>query len=688
MFTEEDEDDISLLSTLKGDVFSRLDQYIKVQLQKRGITIIENTYAAFDTEFELEDSKKHLNTLLSVQTAVQARTLVKVPLYREYDISYVHPLTSEMSSIFKNKIDSKHPYIYTFTPPSYSSKKEGRPAPREIVILNNSLKKIIKSTRDLLFPSMIDATASIVDSLKSIEGATHFDDLKRDQAVILLPLSELETSVEIAPEISSTFSLSRLLAMSKCQSGAPRKRFISIIDIFYRLGLQTDRNKILEFYEVSSSKPRSRTKLQFSHNGFDLLISLSVIKNLFSIAHYNAADLPNIIDFGELKDKLSIVNKSFVTLGKPLTVEGTNLYIRDTILLSPAGASKLADLGKIYKLSGSDLEKLDVPFDKNHMSEFLRDNPESFKAYGIRDATITLKHALAMEEFNRTVNQIGIPLTLSSIGRMYVLKAFNDMDRFLPYQISGEYMMGNANEVQTPKGLHATGQVGSHMSYFIANYKGGRNESFMYGCDENTRFYDYDLTSAYTTGMADLPLPDYHKGRLLKHKDLEDLRKRKGKWASATSFLTGYLIVNTKFTFPENTKFPSIPCYIDKTSTVYPLKGEGFLTGPEYLLAINQKCEFNIKSAFYIPPKCKTIIMDTEDIKVPIKPFSAIFEEIQKQRREYAKGTINNYFYKEMGNSIYGNVVRGISNKMSFDCKSGQSFRVSGTALSNPILAS
>lgn len=46
--------------------------------------------------------------------------------------------------------------------------------------------------------------------------------------------------------------------------------------------------------------------------------------------------------------------------------------------------------------------------------------------------------------------------------------------------------MGNPNEVQTPKGLFATGDVGSHMSYFIANYKGGRNESFMYGADNDT----------------------------------------------------------------------------------------------------------------------------------------------------------------------------------------------------------
>lgn len=35
--------------------------------------------------------------------------------------------------------------------------------------------------------------------------------------------------------------------------------------------------------------------------------------------------------------------------------------------------------------------------------------------------------------------------------------------------------MGNAYEIQTPKGLYATREVGAHMSYFISNYKGGIN---------------------------------------------------------------------------------------------------------------------------------------------------------------------------------------------------------------------
>ena len=33
--------------------------------------------------------------------------------------------------------------------------------------------------------------------------------------------------------------------------------------------------------------------------------------------------------------------------------------------------------------------------------------------------------------------------------------------------------MGNADEIQTPKRHHACRDVGTHMSYYIANYKGG-----------------------------------------------------------------------------------------------------------------------------------------------------------------------------------------------------------------------
>lgn len=43
---------------------------------------------------------------------------------------------------------------------------------------------------------------------------------------------------------------------------------------------------------------------------------------------------------------------------------------------------------------------------------------------------------------------------------------------------------------------------------------------------------------------------------------------------------------------------------------------------------------------------------------------------MQEKRREYPKASISNLMYKEIGNSIYGSVVRGLNNKKNFDIKS------------------
>lgn len=125
--------------------------------------------------------------------------------------------------------------------------------------------------------------------------------------------------------------------------------------------------------------------------------------------------------------------------------------------------------------------------------------------------------------------------------------------------------MGNADEVQTPKGLFATGDVGLHLSYYIGNYKGGRNESFMYGSENSTTWFDYDLTSAYTTAMSYASLPRYTGGSIIDVDKVKD-------W-SDEELLRGYLIIKGYFKFPETVKYTSIPCYIDNTTTVYPLEG-------------------------------------------------------------------------------------------------------------------
>jgi hypothetical protein len=44
--------------------------------------------------------------------------------------------------------------------------------------------------------------------------------------------------------------------------------------------------------------------------------------------------------------------------------------------------------------------------------------------------------------------------------------------------------MGEPNEIMTPVGIDRSGYASLSLPMYIANYKGGRNESFMYGVDK------------------------------------------------------------------------------------------------------------------------------------------------------------------------------------------------------------
>lgn len=54
------------------------------------------------------------------------------------------------------------------------------------------------------------------------------------------------------------------------------------------------------------------------------------------------------------------------------------------------------------------------------------------------------------------------------------------------YQISQQYLLGDVATTITPKGMNCVKEVGFVLPLFIANYKGGRNESYMYGVDYDT----------------------------------------------------------------------------------------------------------------------------------------------------------------------------------------------------------
>ena len=97
---------------LKG----RLDHFIRHKISKRGITVLQNTYTGFDSEFELEDEVKFFNRLIFFQMAIQRRTIVKVPsfIYIGRTLA-MSSLTSEISEFYKPGVIDDKDHLYTFT---------------------------------------------------------------------------------------------------------------------------------------------------------------------------------------------------------------------------------------------------------------------------------------------------------------------------------------------------------------------------------------------------------------------------------------------------------------------------------------------------------------------------------------------------------------------------------------------
>jgi hypothetical protein len=704
-------DQIDDFKNIIQKLYSLLDPSIRLKIQKRGISVIQNIYTGYDSEFVLKDVRKHLNELLSLQLALNTRTIVKIPLYKPYEISYVHPLTNKVS-YYSNPSKSLTPLENndpledldsTFTESIFTeSGKESLQKTKsksininsiELELLQNSISYTIEQIRGFKYNIHDYFLFELIETLKTSPGIIYFEDILKDQIVFVLPRTNIIKKVIYRDPNNKNikeYSFEYLVKTSNLLANSSLIDSYNQFIQYLRASLPSlQKENFLGTGNGDIIKSRQRTTYNISPL-IDSLggktevekISVSRIKINYFCSHLTNADLSILSDFNTLKTQLDIVNKSFITLGKSLLIDNSNVHIRDTMLLAPAGNRSLESLGKLYSCKKLDLSLLE----KENMDLLLQTDRHRFEEYAQQDAVITLKHANAMEDFNIRLKEIGVPITLASLGRKYVLSKWRES---LPphtsrgYQISPEISIGNSESVQTPKGLNEIGNIGVYMSYYIANYKGGRNESFMYGVDNNTIWYDYDLISAYTTSMADLGLPSYLETSLITQSEME-------KW-DLEKLLNNYIIIKGAFKFPLNTKFPSIPCFVDSqaTTTVYPLTGQCFLTGPEYLLCKLQGCEIKIESIINTPYKTFTTeIGFNNKISQIIKPFQTIIAEVQSLRKEYPKGDIMNLLYKEMGNSIYGNVVRGIANKRKFDIKTGRNLRIDSTELSNPILAS
>jgi len=652
---------------LNKEILAKLDPSIRRKLKNRGITVTQNIYAGFDTEFKRINENK--NKLLSVQLAINTKTLLRIPKNERYTLSTLDAVTGKEFKLAKNK-------NFNFN------------------LIENTINQSINSIRS--FKCTNDFyLANLIFDLKMLNVKFTEQD---DDILFSFPRSAIQPFIYYGENYSLEDVVNQINLLGDSFIKEDLDKLFSILIKIYKhnenlnsdlvLNLNWNENKDVLTPIVSYDKPNnvkgSKSLTRTYVNSFsEDKVSVTKIKNIYLIAHLTNADLCMLSDFDKFKEGLDIVQKSYITLRKPISINGNKFFIRDTLLLAPQGKKRLKDLGNLYDgldkiaLTSKQIENMDL---------LLTENRELFQEYAIKDAIIPLTHANYMEDFYFTLKGNAIPSTISKISSVFVLD-FWRKNNYKGYQISNEFLLSNTSATVTPKGLWAISSetnIGFKINYYIANYKGGRNECFMFGVDKNTHWFDYDLASAYTSIMAFAGNPDYNNARKL---NISELIKM-----SNEELIFSYTIIECEFEFKDNTKFPSIPCFIDKSSTAYPLKGTAVLTGLEYLLAKNQGCFITVKEAYTIPfetAKSEDKDKDKDKNKVFINhPFLKFIKFCQSERRKHPEKTILNLIWKLLGNGIYGLTAQGLNEKMKFNIKTNSMARMDAGVLSNPIIAS
>lgn len=414
-------------------------------------------------------------------------------------------------------------------------------------------------------------------------------------------------------------------------------------------------------------------------------------RKIIVVAHFLRADLTTFSNFWGLKTQVkaqggSVVGRVLTGSGygvdetverarkakpAPIVLRDRNrreqqsiIEFVDTLFLAP-NKSPLSALGAMLGLP-----KVEIPhgFSIERMDELLAGNKEAFEQYAQRDAEIAVRYALKVRDF--LGGQFGLqklPRSLGAVGVSVFRRLLKDADidymtAFGLENAKLERWNAGTGKVTTKSVTRPSPARGLYEDLSIRCYHGGRNESFMMGPTEIGDWYDWDLKGAYTTGLCDLLVPDYANMRM--SSDPYDF----------IGHVMGFAYV--EFTFPAGTRFPCLPVRSEQYGLRFPLSGLAYVTAPEIELALSMGCTIEIKHGVIVP-----WIAGSQPL------FEDFTRMIQRLRREYPKKSLEEVMVKEIGNSLYGKLAQGLSDKTAFDTATGLSKKIGPSAVTNPYMA-
>jgi hypothetical protein len=407
--------------------------------------------------------------------------------------------------------------------------------------------------------------------------------------------------------------------------------------------------------------------------------NIALPSDIYLIGHFTRADLPAFEGFADhAKKLLSNVRSTFVSIDAsqklPVFDEhgyelGTfNIRMRDTILLAPANAKSLAAIGDILgyeKMALAESAEAELRI-KENMKEFRRTNWAKFRDYAIRDAEICVEYGeRIIRQSQKLFSEFKMPVTLTSFGRKLVWEGWKDSD-LDPYEIVGRQQIESrkfnkklgyfTKKIETPY----VPKVHFEQDFITECFHGGRNEQYHFGIADEDDWKDIDLSSAYPTAMSLIGMPDWDSVREVNRVDdfkIDDL---------------GFAWV--EFEFPKTVRFPTLPVRTAH-GIIFPRKGETYCAAPELSLALRLGAKLAIKTA---------VLVDTDKTK-PI--FVDFIRSCIEKRNEHAKGTLDNLFWKEVGNSTYGKTAQGLRERRVYDLHDDDMLNLPPSDLTQPFFA-
>ncbi|MCA8744670.1 hypothetical protein LGN76_04140 [Escherichia coli] len=349
----------------------------------------------------------------------------------------------------------------------------------------------------------------------------------------------------------------------------------------------------------------------------------------------------------------------------------SNVAFIDTLLITPGGMG-LAECGELLGLP-----KLTIPapYSITNMREYLLGDRAGFEAYALRDAEIAVRYALQVRNF--CARELMIDRVPATIGAMAVSRFTKTLKE---NNMSPEVCLGThiktrelwLTEKQAFRTIKNPASVPSRElfeTFPINCYHGGRNECFMMGVTPSDHWYDYDLAGAYTTGLLDILTPDYGNIRLSKNPD------------DYCGHVMGFALVT--FRFPESVPCPSLPVRTDQYGLFFPLSGESWATAPEIELTLSLGAEMTIHNGIIVPWICDTSPHNSESTSV----FLPFVQQVRENRNRHIKGSLEEKFWKEIGNSLYGKLAQGLRAKTAFDTARGLNRSLPPSSVTQPFFA-